>query len=43
MVKDFQLEDNVKFLEEILYDDMLLYYRVCDVILILNDYANLGN
>lgn len=43
MVKNFHLEDNVKFLGEIQYDDMFLYYKVCDVILLLNDYANTGN
>lgn len=42
-VKDNKLEDYVTFLGQIKYNDMLAYYRICDVILILNDYANTGN
>lgn len=42
-VKDNKLENYVTFLGQVKYDDMLTYYNICDVILILNDYANTGN
>lgn len=42
-VKDNKLENYVTFLGQVKYDDMLAYYHICDVILILNDYANTGN
>lgn len=37
------LKENVKFLGQIKYDDMKDYYDCCDILLILNDYANTGN
>jgi len=37
------LENNVLFLGAVDYESVLLYYRLCNIILILNDYANTGN
>ncbi len=37
------LENNVAFLGGLDYDNVIIHYHLCDVILILNDYANTGN
>lgn len=42
-VKENELEKNVNFLGQIQYNEMKYYYKNCDIILILNDYANTGN
>ncbi|UYO99162.1 glycosyltransferase [Oceanotoga sp. DSM 15011] len=42
-VVDNDLEENVKFLGQIKYENMKSYYECCDIVLILNDYANTGN
>lgn len=42
-VKENNLQEYVNFLGQIEYDDMKYYYKSCDIILILNDYANTGN
>ncbi|WP_254867691.1 glycosyltransferase family 4 protein [Marinitoga sp. 1154] len=37
------VQDNIIWLGRIKYEDMKYYYNLCDVVLIVNDYANTGN
>lgn len=42
-VEERHLLDCVTFLGEIPYSAMYLYYHICDLVLVVNDHANLGN
>ncbi|WGS66027.1 glycosyltransferase family 4 protein [Marinitoga aeolica] len=41
--KELNVEKKIIWLGKIKYEEMKYYYKLCDVVLIVNDYANTGN
>jgi len=42
-VRELGVYDRIVWLGKIKYKEMRYYYRLCDIVLIVNDYANTGN